>query len=182
MIKRSDEIKKALNDFRTLDPQLQNLLYESEDELAAFVTASQPPEKLEALPEPTPLTRAERDKLDCELLLTELFGGPEVETVPIGMSPADIAKFRRERPLTLNEQIDQAVRKVLAAAKRGDARPLDVLATVAHRGTKTFQNSLMAAAQEFGDDGPATRYVKAYYSNDRATMREICREIVRSAA
>ncbi len=182
MIKRSDEIKKALDEFRALDPLVQDLLYDSDDAAAAMIASTLPPEQIEVLPAPTLLTRAERDKLEHGLLMMELFGDAEDETVPIGMSRADVVKFRGERPLTLNEQIDQAVRKVLVAAKRGDARPLDVLGTGAERAAGTFQKSLVAAAEKFGDDGPAARFVIAWYANDRATMRDICREIVQDAA
>ncbi len=180
-MKRSDEIKKAMDGFHSVDPLLQELLFDSDDDVAAAVSSTLPMDEIEIILPTAPVSKAAKDELDHELLVMEMFGGDgKVETVPLGMTAEEFAKIRGERPPTLTEMIDNAIRKAVSAARGEPPEPLEKFDRAAHRSNGQF--SLLDAAEKFGEGDRASRFVKAFHADDRGTMRRICRDIVRSSA
>jgi len=131
--------------------------------------------------EPRQLTKAERDALDSELLVEQIFGDRISK-------PTGIETFDR-----LDEQEREAFRKSLAPAVRSQ-NTLEVMvesaiskavatALTKRAGTRSESDRTglgimprLAAATE-GNNSDAARFVRAYVENDEQTMRGIARSL-----
>jgi hypothetical protein len=195
-------ITKAFEEHADLDPQLAETVLGSNNEYVGLVRASidAEPKASEPIPEPQPLTKAESDALDSEIVFQTLFGdrAEEEQTLPGYQPPDPVAELYKSfgitppsKPNTLEELVEEvareAVAKVLRAAKDGHPRPIEVLET-ARRVTSrvrsvdnAFMRKLAEAAEAEDVDPLAAGFVKAFVAGDEKRMREVVAEVEAAA-
>src|SRR5258708_2349482 len=181
------ELKDARADFERVDPALQHMIAESNDD---FFAKFETPVAATNIDEPRPLTKAEQTELDVELN-RQMFGGKYAPQSGTGCKALDdLAKANEEAGLqkllapalrernTLAGMIESAIAKaVRTALAKGSSSPSINRETIPVRSQPVREGIHPAMSAIAHDDSDIGRFVKAWIDGDTATQRKIASEL-----
>jgi len=175
-------VSEAMATFNSVDPQLQDLFWGSDNELADFIAATLPTEEIEFPDFGPPPTASERQTLEREIFLEQM-GIGETNT-PIDQTNWLRAHAVWSEPVVSDQEIAD---NVLAIARMAAHDPAAAEVLVKHNPTKCatsglqskFIRRLAQCAEEVDADPALTRFLKSYSVGDREGMRVAAREFAK---